>query len=109
MEPRPSADTGGAAPPPRPRASGRRARDCAVPFQRPSLPPLEAIDRYFEMSRSEGWYSNAGPCHDLLVERSSALLGGRRVVPVTSAGIGLIVALRALLPATAGGAGVAAR
>jgi dTDP-4-amino-4,6-dideoxygalactose transaminase len=80
-----------------------RERSCAVPFQRPSLPDLADIDRYFALSRAEGWYSNSGPCHDLLVERSSALLGDRPVVPVASAGIGLIVALRALVAASAGG------
>src|SRR3954466_9007129 len=81
-----------------------RERSCAVPFQRPSLPALAEIDSYFALSRAEGWYSNSGPCHDLLVERSSAVLGGRPVVPVASAGIGLIAALRALVPAPADGA-----
>src|SRR3954447_23916575 len=85
-------------------AGGRRERGYAVAFQRPSLPPIAEIERYFELSRAEGWYSNSGPCHDLLVERSSAVLGGRSVVPVASAGIGLIAALRALVPATADGA-----
>src|SRR3954452_3635419 len=104
MEPRQSAYTEAAISPVR-RAAGRpRERSFAVPFQRPSLPALTEIDRYFALSRSEGWYSNSGPCHDLLVERSSALLGDRPVVPVASAGIGLIVALRALVPASAGGA-----
>src|SRR3954464_14587492 len=81
-----------------------RERSCAVPFQRPSLPALADIERYFALSRAEGWYSNSGPCHDLLVERSRALLGDRLVVPVASGGIGLIVALRALMPESAVGA-----
>ena len=85
-------------------AHAHRERAYAVPFQRPSLPALAEIDRYFELSRAEGWYSNSGPCHDLLVERSTALLGDRPVVPVASAGIGLVVALRALVPPSAGGA-----
>lgn len=104
MEPRPSAYTGAMISPVEGGARGHRERSYAVPFQRPSLPAPAAIEKYFEMSRAEGWYSNSGPCHDLLVERSSALLAGRPVVPVTSAGIGLIVALRALVPAAAGGA-----
>jgi dTDP-4-amino-4,6-dideoxygalactose transaminase len=70
-----------------------------VPFQRPTFPAPHDIERYFAASRAEGWYSNSGPCHDLLVERAGALLGNRAVVPVSSAGIGLIVALRALVPA----------
>src|SRR3954469_1801481 len=93
MEPRPSAYAG-----------RRRERDFAVPFQRPSLPSVAEIDSYFALARAEGWYSNSGPCHDLLVERVGDLLGGRPVVPVASAGIGLIAALRALVPASAGGA-----
>jgi dTDP-4-amino-4,6-dideoxygalactose transaminase len=104
MEPRPSAYTGAAISPAKRGARGHRERWYAVPFQRPSLPALAEIDKYFELSRAEGWYSNSGPCHDLLVERSGALLGGRPVVPVASAGIGLIAALRALVPASAGGA-----
>src|SRR3954462_15188402 len=103
MEPRQSAYTEAAISPVRRGAGRTRERSFAVPFQRPSLPALTEIDRYFALSRSEGWYSNSGPCHDLLVERSSALLGGRPVVPVASAGIGLIAALRALVPASAGG------
>jgi dTDP-4-amino-4,6-dideoxygalactose transaminase len=73
--------------------------DDAVRFQRPVLPPTEDIERYFEASRQVGWYSNGGPCHALLSERASGLLGGRPVVPVSSGGIGLILALRALVGA----------
>jgi len=90
MEPR--ASTPATTPP------ARRRADPRVPFQRPLLPALEEVERYFAVSRSEGWYSNSGPCHDLLVDRAGALLGDRAVVPVSSAGIGLIVALRALVP-----------
>jgi dTDP-4-amino-4,6-dideoxygalactose transaminase len=89
--------------PPRTGGPGHRERLCAVPFQRPSLPALAEIEKYFALSRSEGWYSNSGPCHDLLVERAGELLGDRPVVPVSSAGIGLIAALRALVPAATGG------
>src|SRR3954470_23021714 len=99
MEPSPSAQTGPAL---FTRADVRgphRRRGYAVPFQRPALPSPAAIERYFAASRAEGWYSNFGPCHDLLSERAGRILGGRPVVPVSSAGIGLIVALRALVPA----------
>lgn len=67
-----------------------------VPFLRPSLPPPEDIEAYFRASRSDNWYSNGGPCHSQLVARAGALLGDRAVVPVSSAGLGLILALRAL-------------
>jgi dTDP-4-amino-4,6-dideoxygalactose transaminase len=75
-----------------------------VPFQRPLLPPLAEIERYFAASRSQRRYSNSGPCHDLLAVRASALLDDRAVVPVSSAGIGLIVALRALVAVRPGAA-----
>src|SRR4051812_35402693 len=104
MEPRQSAYTEAALAAVTTGTRRRRARSGTVPFQRPSLPPLAEIDAYFALARAEGWYSNSGPCHDLLVERAGDLLGGRPVVPVASAGIGLIVALRALVPASAGGA-----
>ncbi|MEA2438596.1 MAG: hypothetical protein QOH76_20 [Thermoleophilaceae bacterium] len=67
-----------------------------MPFLRPELPPIADIESYFEAARKAGWYSNRGPCHELLAERASRLLGGRAVVPVSSAGLGLIVALSAL-------------
>src|SRR3982751_3353749 len=104
MEPRQSAYTEAAPAAVTTGTRRRRARSGTVPFQRPSLPPLAEIDAYFALARAEGWYSNSGPCHDLLVERAGDLVGGRPVVPVASAGIGLIVALRALVPASAGGA-----
>jgi dTDP-4-amino-4,6-dideoxygalactose transaminase len=88
--------------PPGAGARSRRDRSYAVSFQRPSLPELAEVEKYFALSRAEGWYSNSGPCHDLLVERAAPLLGNRVIVPVSSAGIGLIVALRALVPSSAG-------
>jgi dTDP-4-amino-4,6-dideoxygalactose transaminase len=91
METRPTADASGGKP-------AGRDRWYAVPFQRPSLPDTAEIEQYFAQSRAEGWYSNFGPCHELLVRRSSGLLGNRAIVPVSSAGIGLIAALRALVP-----------
>ncbi len=66
-------------------------------FQRPVFPPLEDIEAYYVESRRLGWFANSGPCHDQLEARAGALLGGRRVVPVSSAGLGIVLALRALL------------
>ena len=74
-----------------------RERAYRVPFQRPTFPSALDIEPYFAASRAQGWYSNSGPCHELLVERSGVLLGNRTVVPVSSGSIGLIVALRALV------------
>jgi dTDP-4-amino-4,6-dideoxygalactose transaminase len=68
----------------------------SVRFLTPSLPPQEAIDRYFERSREAAWFSNFGPCHELLVERLEAYLGGGvSCVPVANCTLGLMIALRA--------------
>jgi dTDP-4-amino-4,6-dideoxygalactose transaminase len=83
----------------RTRTGGAASDEDLVRFQRPILPPVDEIERYFAASRAVGWYSNGGPCHALLSERASELLGGRPVVPVSSGGIGLILALRALVGA----------
>lgn len=65
-------------------------------FQRPELPSTEAIDRYFELARRERWFSNGGPCWNLLRER----LGDRArspCVPVSSGTVGLMAAIAALV------------
>jgi dTDP-4-amino-4,6-dideoxygalactose transaminase len=68
-----------------------------IPFLNPELPPLEAIDRYFELSRKAGWYSNEGPCYRLFVTRAQEFLGdGVSVVPLANCTLGLLLALHAL-------------
>ena len=66
-----------------------------VRFQRPALPPAEAIERYLAMSRDARWFSNDGPCWKLLRARLAAA-AGRDCVPVCSASLGLVVAIAAL-------------
>ena len=73
-----------------------------VPFLRPELPPIEAIEEYFAASRDAGRYSNGGPCHQLLAARSSRLLGARPVVPVSSGSTALIAGLVAVAGAPRG-------
>ena len=65
-------------------------------FLTPDFPPADAIERYFERSREASWYSNFGPCHELLVERLETQLGADvRCVPVANCTLGLMLALRA--------------
>ena len=66
-------------------------------YQRPQLPPMSAVARYFEMSEAAHWYSNGGPCHELLVERLEQRMdNGARALPVGNATLGLMVALAAV-------------
>ena len=74
-----------------------------IPFQRPSLPPTEEIDRYLELSRGERWFSNSGPCWRLLRDRLGERAGAY-CVPVASGTLGLMAALAAVLEAPGSGA-----
>jgi dTDP-4-amino-4,6-dideoxygalactose transaminase len=68
-----------------------------IRFQAPQLPPADAVSAYFALAETKRWYSNRGPCHELLVERLEEHLGGGlRCVPVNNATLGLLVGLRAL-------------
>ncbi len=64
-------------------------------FQRPSLPSAHAIERYLSLARARRWYSNFGPCWELLRDRLSDATGAG-AVPVSSGTSGLQVALAAL-------------
>jgi dTDP-4-amino-4,6-dideoxygalactose transaminase len=66
-----------------------------VRFQRPWLPPSEAIERYLALSREARWFTNFGPCYKLLQERLRAATD-RPCVPVANATLGLMVAIAAL-------------
>lgn len=67
-------------------------------FQKPELPILADVQRYYSLSQEAGWFSNYGPCVQLLEERCSAYLGlDRPGVSVHNATSGLMVALRAAL------------
>jgi dTDP-4-amino-4,6-dideoxygalactose transaminase len=71
-----------------------------VRFQRPRLPPADAIEDYFRISREAAWFSNDGPCAQLLSDRLSSRLGdGLHCVLVANGTLGLMVALRALTEA----------
>jgi dTDP-4-amino-4,6-dideoxygalactose transaminase len=67
----------------------------AIRFQRPDFPSAHAIERYLGAAREERWFSNFGPCSELLRERLSDM-AGRPCVVVGNATLGLIVGLAAL-------------
>jgi dTDP-4-amino-4,6-dideoxygalactose transaminase len=53
------------------------------------------VARYYEASEDARWFSNGGPCFDLLSRRLGAYLGGSLVLPVANCTTGLMVAMRA--------------
>ncbi len=67
-----------------------------VPFQRPLMPPMEEVSRYFDKSIGEGFFSNGGPCATMLEERLAERLGVAHVVLVNNATSGLMVAADAV-------------
>ena len=67
-------------------------------FQTPQLPPVAEIAAYYARSEEARWFSNRGPCHELLIERLEGYLGpGVSCVPVGNATAGLMLGLRALV------------
>jgi dTDP-4-amino-4,6-dideoxygalactose transaminase len=67
-----------------------------IRFQRPQLPSSEAIEGYLDLAREARWFSNGGPCSQLLAERLGDRVGAY-CTPVASGTLGLMVALAALL------------
>jgi dTDP-4-amino-4,6-dideoxygalactose transaminase len=66
-----------------------------VRFQHPVLPSADRIERYFEASREERYFSNGGPCAHLLQERLADRVG-LPCVGVANATLGLMAAMTAL-------------
>jgi dTDP-4-amino-4,6-dideoxygalactose transaminase len=68
-----------------------------IRFQAPQIPAAREVEAYFALAEESRWYSNGGPCHELLVERLERYLGpGVSCIPVANATLGLMVALRAM-------------
>jgi dTDP-4-amino-4,6-dideoxygalactose transaminase len=62
------------------------------------MPGAERIEGYFKRSRDAHWYSNDGPCANLLCARLAERLGEEvRCTAVSSGTTGLMVALRAVV------------
>ncbi len=90
MTPRVTADLAGRLP--RPAVAREPVR-----FLQPEVPPLSAAADYYALAEEAAFYSNGGPCHELLRARISERLGGAHVLPVANCTMGLMVALRAAL------------
>src|SRR6185503_17325690 len=62
--------------------SRRRSRVPASPappllrFQRPELPPMDEVLRYYARSEAARWYANGGPCAQELTARIESHVGG---------------------------------
>lgn len=67
----------------------------AIRFQHPEFPLLSDVGSYFAASEDAGWFSNFGPCNQLLCERLTERTGAS-CTPVSSGTIGLAVALQAV-------------
>jgi dTDP-4-amino-4,6-dideoxygalactose transaminase len=67
-------------------------------YQRPELPAIGDIARYYALSEEARYYSNGGPCHQQLSARLKTYVGGTAAscLPVSNCTLGLIVALRAV-------------
>lgn len=65
-------------------------------FQRPWLPEGDRIEAYLARSREVRWFSNGGPCWDLLRTRLAERVGAR-CVPVASATAGLVASIAAVI------------
>jgi len=79
--------------------SASRALDFArtepLRYQRPELPSLEEVARYYALAEEARFYSNGGPCHERLAARLADHVGGSvACLPVANCTLGLIVALR---------------
>ena len=74
-------------------ATGRRS----VPYQRPWLPPGDRILEYYRLAEEARFYSNGGPCVQLLEQRLSERLGGVHCVVLANCTLAIALALRAAL------------
>ena len=66
-----------------------------IRLQRPTFPSSDAIERYFSLARERHWYSNDGPCLELLRDRLRERTGCW-ALPVANGTLGLVVAVAAL-------------
>ena len=66
-----------------------------IRFQAPLFPSSNAIEGYFQLARERRWFSNFGPCDELLTSRLRDATG-RHCVLVANATLGLIAAVAAV-------------
>lgn len=84
-----------------PDLASSQGRAPLVPFQRPSLPASEEVERYFAISRGQHGFSGEAACRQMLRERLEAVVG-LACVPTASSTLGLLLVLRALRGGTDG-------
>lgn len=68
--------------------------DELIRHERPELPPLAEVSRYYALSEEARVYAGGGPCRQRLAARLSSRLGVAGCVPVANGTLGLMVALR---------------
>jgi dTDP-4-amino-4,6-dideoxygalactose transaminase len=71
-------------------------------YQRPELPPLNEVARYYALAEEARFYSNGGPCYERLASRLADSIGDVSCIPVGNCTLGLIAAIRGLCGAPAG-------
>ena len=70
--------------------------DETIRHERPELPPMEDVARYYAMAEEVGVYSGDGPCRRQLAGRLASYAGAEGAVPVASGPLGLLTAMRGL-------------
>ena len=65
-------------------------------YQRPELPPLSEVARYYALAEEARFYSNGGPCCERLAGRLADYIGDVTCIPVGNCTLGLIAAIRGL-------------
>src|SRR6202012_2955300 len=71
-------------------------------YQRPELPPLDEVARYYALAEEARFYSNGGPCCERLASRLANYIGDVSCIPVGNCTLGLIAAIRGLCGAPTG-------
>lgn len=70
--------------------------DETIRYQRPELPPLSEVARYYALAEEARFYSNGGPCCERLAGRLADYIGDVSCIPVGNCTLGLIAAIRGL-------------
>jgi dTDP-4-amino-4,6-dideoxygalactose transaminase len=67
-----------------------------IRYQRPELPSLTDVARYYALAEEARFYSNGGPCYERLATRLADYIGDVSCIPVGNCTLGLIAAIRVL-------------
>lgn len=69
-------------------------QDETIRHERPELPPLQDVARYYALAEEARVYAGGGPCRQRLAARLAGYVGEVHCVPVANGTLGLMVALR---------------